>query len=172
MAKVIFQDNFLLMGTNYHEKEANKVMAEIGKKSPYWDKDKDFISDYIKSNFKDIYKYYRVSTKDVEIVREPLNRHDPNAIKVMVNKTFVGYFPADLAKRLIPYVKKSSHYQMEATLTGRGGQYKTLKNDLKTVVTKKKDITYKLRLTILKVDRVSKSKNTGLSESIASWFLN
>lgn len=138
----------------------------------YWDKDKDFISDYIKSNFKDIYKYYRVSTKDVEIVREPLNRHDPNAIKVMVNKTFVGYFPADLAKRLTPYVKKSSHYQMEATLTGRGGQYKTLKNDLKTVVTKKKDITYKLRLTILKVDRVSKSKNAGLLESIASWFLN
>ncbi|HHI5069824.1 TPA: HIRAN domain-containing protein, partial [Streptococcus pyogenes] len=57
-------------------------------------------------------------------------------------------------------------------LTGRGGQYKTLKNDLKTVVTKKKDITYKLRLTILKVDRVSKSKNAGLLESIASWFLN
>lgn len=49
MAKVIFQDNFLLMGTNYHEKEANKVMAEIGIMLLVWILSKIILQDVLNS---------------------------------------------------------------------------------------------------------------------------
>ncbi|WP_161979801.1 HIRAN domain-containing protein [Streptococcus sp. S784/96/1] len=151
--KEVFNSKFRLMGTNYHQEEATVILSMIGKISSKWEKPNQEILEYILSNYKDLYKYYRVTTTNVELVREPTNKHDRNAVKVMVKNIFAGYLPAEIAKQVNNYLKNQKRYQISAKLSGRGGEFKTLSKNLDKVRKTKKEISFELELVIIDTNK-------------------
>lgn len=67
---------------------------------------------------KKIYRYFFI-TEPVQLVPEPTNPHDPNAIMVLINNIHVGYVPKEYCDR----VKKMP---VTASLSAKisGGEYK------------------------------------------------
>ena len=55
----------------------------------------------------------RLARKDIplELVREPNNPYDPNAIKVMVAEWFLGYIRKELASKLAPEIDAGKQYE-------------------------------------------------------------
>ena len=147
---IIFHDSFLLMGTNYHKKEAYEVADFLSGGEHYFGKDNKYLKSYILRTYKTVYKYNKLKTVDVILQREPLNKHDKNAIKVLVNNTFVGYIPAEIARKIASVVKNNK-YRYDAILTGRGGPYKTVDLETEKIVEHKKELSYYLDLTIWKI---------------------
>ncbi|HEM5942350.1 TPA: HIRAN domain-containing protein [Streptococcus suis] len=161
----IYNDSFRLMGTNYHQKEALKIMKKLSKKNNYLTMSDEGIKEYILRTYSNVYEYKYLKTNDVILVREPKNPHDPNAVKVLAGGVFAGYLPADIAKKVNRYVGKSG-YNIEATLHGRGGKFKTLDDTLTKVILDEKEISFRLDLVISKVSIPKKS--TSVVDSIAS----
>lgn len=147
---IIFHDSFLLMGTNYHKKEAYQVADFLSGGEHYFGKDNKYLKSYILRTYKTVYKYNKLKTVDVILQREPLNKHDKNAIKVLVNNTFVGYIPAEIARK-IAFMIQNKKYRYDAILTGRGGPYKTVDLDTEKIIERKKELSYYLDLTIWKI---------------------
>lgn len=146
-SKIIFHDEFLLMGTNYHKKEAEQVANYLSKEEHYFGKTNKELGEYIKKSLRPVYKYNHLKTVEVMLQREPTNPHDKNAVKVLVGDHFVGYLPADIAKRFSSCIGHP-RYRYDALLTGKGGPYKTLDLDTNKVLVRKKDLSYHLDLTI------------------------
>lgn len=48
-----------------------------------------------------------------ELVREPENPHDPNAIQVVIAEYFLGYVPGHIAARLAPEMDSGVKYLAE-----------------------------------------------------------
>ena len=147
---IIFHDSFLLMGTNYHKKEAYQVADFLSGGEHYLGKDNKYLKSYILRTYKTVYKYNKLKTVDVILQREPLNKHDKNAIKVLVNNTFVGYIPAEIARK-IAFMIQNKKYRCDAILTGRGGPYKTVDLDTEKIVEQDKELSYYLELTVWKI---------------------
>lgn len=147
---IIFHDSFLLMGTNYHKKEAYQVADFLSGGEHYFGKDNKYLKSYILKTYKTVYKYNKLKTVDVILQREPLNKHDKNAIKVLVNNTFVGYIPAEIARKIASMIQNKK-YRYDAILTGRGGPYKTVDLDTEKIIERKKELSYYLDLTIWKI---------------------
>ncbi|MDW8680588.1 HIRAN domain-containing protein [Streptococcus suis] len=163
--KEIFNDSFRLMGTNYHQKEALEVMKKLSKKNNYLTMSDEGIKEYILKTYSNVYEYKYLETNDVILVREPKNPHDPNAVKVLAGGLFAGYIPADIAKKVNRYVGKSG-YNIEATLHGRGGKFKTLDDTLTKVVSDEKEISFRLDLVVSKGSIPKKSASS--VDSLAS----
>ena len=147
---IIFHDSFLLMGTNYHKKEAYQVADFLSGGEHYFGKDNKYLKSYILRTYKTVYKYNKLKTVDVILQREPLNKNDKNAIKVLVNNTFVGYIPAEIARK-IAFMIQNKKYRYDAILTGRGGPYKTVDLDTEKIVEQDKELSYYLELTVWKI---------------------
>ena len=148
--KIIFHEDFLLMGTNYHKEEAEIAADFLSEGVHYFGKDNKYLKSYILRTYKTVYKYNKLKTVDVILQREPLNKHDKNAIKVLVNNTFVGYIPAEIARK-IAFMIQNKKYRYDAILTGRGGPYKTVDLDTEKIIERKKELSYYLDLTIWKI---------------------
>lgn len=149
---IIFHDSFLLMGTNYHKKEAYQAAEFLSDGEHYFGKDNKYLKSYILRTYKTVYKYNKLKTVDVILQREPLNKHDKNAIKVLVNNTFVGYIPAEIARK-IAFMVQNKKYRYDAILTGRGGPYKTVDLDTEKILEREKELSYYLDLTIWKTTK-------------------
>lgn len=67
-----------------------------------------------------VYRYWLNNLRTVELVPEPDNPHDPNAIKVMLEGVHVGYVPRDLC--LAVAEKLQQGYMPKVKV--RGGPYK------------------------------------------------
>ena len=145
--KIVFHDDFLLMGTNYHKEEAEAAADFLSEGVHYFGKDNKSLKSYMLETYKPVYKYNKLKTVDVHLLPEPSNPHDKNAIKVLVNNIFVGYLPAVIASQISSYIA-NPNYRYDAILTGRGGPYKTLNVETERVVTREKELTYYLDLTI------------------------
>ena len=145
--KIIFHEDFLLMGTNYHKEEAEIAADFLSEGVHYFGKDNKSLKSYMLETYKPVYKYNKLKTVDVQLLPEPSNPHDKNAVKVLVNNIFVGYIPASIAAQISTYIA-SPNYRYDAILTGRGGPYKTLNIETERVVTREKELTYYLDLTI------------------------
>ena len=145
--KIVFHDDFLLMGTNYHKEEAELAADFLSKGIHYFGKDNKSLKSYMLETYKPVYKYNKLKTVDVHLLPEPSNPHDKNAVKVLVNNIFVGYLPAMIATQVSAYIS-NPNYRYDAILTGRGGPYKTLNIETERVVTHEKELTYYLDLTI------------------------
>ena len=145
--KIVFHDDFLLMGTNYHKEEAELAADFLSEGVHYFGKDNKSLKSYMLETYKPVYKYNKLKTVDVHLFPEPTNPHDKNAIKVLVNNIFVGYLPAMIASQISSYIS-NPNYRYDAILTGRGGPYKTLNIETERVVTCEKELTYYLDLTI------------------------
>lgn len=144
---IVFHDNFLLMGTNYHKEEAEIAADFLSKGVYYFGKDNKSLKSYMLETYKPVYKYNKLKTVDVQLLPEPSNPHDKNAVKVLVNNIFVGYLPAVIASQISSYIA-NPNYRYDAILTGRGGPYKTLNIETERVVSYEKELTYYLDLTI------------------------
>lgn len=145
--KIIFHEDFLLMGTNYHKEEAEIAADFLSEGVHYFGKDNKSLKSYMLETYKPVYKYNKLKTVDVQLLPEPSNPHDKNAVKVLVNNIFVGYLPAVIASQISSYIA-NPNYRYDAILTGRGGPYKTLNIETERVVTREKELTYYLDLTI------------------------
>lgn len=145
--KIIFHEDFLLMGTNYHKEEAEIAADFLSEGVHYFGKDNKSLKSYMLETYKPVYRYNKLKTVDVHLLPEPSNPHDQNAIQVLVNNIFVGYIPASIAAQISTYIA-NPNYRYDAILTGRGGPYKTLNIETERVVTHEKELTYYLDLTI------------------------
>ena len=144
---IVFQEDFLLMGTNYHQEEAEIAADFLSNGVHYFGKDNKSLKSYMLETYKPVYKYNKLKTVDVHLLPEPSNPHDKNAVKVLVNNIFVGYLPAVIASQISSYIA-NPNYRYDTILTGRGGPYKTLNIETERVVTREKELTYYLDLTI------------------------
>ncbi|MDG3146292.1 HIRAN domain-containing protein [Streptococcus suis] len=70
-----------------------------------------------------IFKYEDMSTSDVELIMEPDNQYDPNAIKILIANNFVGYVPAKIAKKINKYLVDDKYFNT-ASAEIVGGPYK------------------------------------------------
>lgn len=145
--KIIFHEDFLLMGTNYHKEEAEIAADFLSEGVHYFGKDNKSLKSYMLETYKPVYKYNKLKTVDVHLLPEPSNPHDQNAIQVLVNNIFVGYIPASIAAQISTYIA-NPNYRYDAILTGRGGPYKTLNIETEKVISREKELTYYLDLTI------------------------
>lgn len=145
--KVIYNDSFKLMGTNYHQQEALAILKKFSKENHYIKMSDDSIREYILKTGKAVYKYHYLESTEVTLVRDPKNPHDSNAIKVFLGELFAGFVPSDVAQKINRYLENSA-YSYQATLQGTGGEYKTLNQNLNKVVWANKDISFYLDLVI------------------------
>lgn len=145
--KIIFHEDFLLMGTNYHKEEAEIAADFLSGGIHYFGKDNKSLKSYMLETYKPVYKYNKLKTVDVHLLPEPSNPHDQNAIQVLVNNIFVGYIPASIAAQISTYIA-NPNYRYDAILTGRGGPYKTLNIETERVISRESDLTYYLDLTL------------------------
>lgn len=145
--KIIFHEDFLLMGTNYHKEEAEIAADFLSKGVHYFGKDNKSLKSYMLETYKPVYKYNKLKTVDVHLLPEPSNPHDQNAIQVLVNNIFVGYIPASIAAQISTYIA-NPNYRYDAILTGRGGPYKTLNIETERVISRESELTYYLDLTV------------------------
>ena len=145
--KIIFHEDFLLMGTNYHKEEAEIAADFLSEGVHYFGKDNKSLKSYMLETYKPVYKYNKLKTVDVHLLPEPSNPHDQNAIQVLVNNIFVGYIPASIAAQILTYIA-NPNYRYDAILTGRGGPYKTLNIETERVISREKELTYYLDLIV------------------------
>ena len=145
--KIIFHEDFLLMGTNYHKEEAEIAADFLSEGVHYFGKDNKSLKSYMLETYKPVYKYNKLKTVDVHLLPEPSNPHDQNAIQVLVNNIFVGYIPASIAAQISTYIA-NPNYRYDAILIGRGGPYKTLNIETERVISRESDLTYYLDLTV------------------------
>ena len=70
----------------------------------------------------DYFWYEIVKTKNFELIPEPTNQVDPNAIKVMVEGYFVGYIDRRYNRGLKKYINNSD-YIITGEVVGTGGSF-------------------------------------------------
>ena len=115
-ASSIEEETFELPGTRYHKASIAKV-ANI---NPDWRKTCKTLINEEKGNQK-IYRFMK-TTKKAELVQEPDNPHDKNAVMVLVDGENVGYISADENLHVIELMKSNVIEDVSATITG--GSYK------------------------------------------------
>ncbi|WP_421432290.1 HIRAN domain-containing protein [Streptococcus suis] len=95
-----------------------------------------------------IFKYEDMSTSNVELVAEPDNQYDPNAIKILILDHFVGYVPAKIAKKINKYIVDDQYFDT-AYAEIVGGPYKEFDYIEDKVVTNNDlDVGFEISLTI------------------------
>lgn len=119
--------SFEVAGLFAHENEAKEIMSE----NPYLKKAKKVEGS----------KIFVLAPFEAfcDIVPEPGNPHDPNAMKVMVDGHHLGYIPTYMQERVVQRLKAGQH----ASVKLLGGNYRiyedgewvTYKNSLKGTVT-------------------------------------
>ena len=110
------EESFDLPGTHYHKASIAKV-ADI---NPDWRKTCKALINAGKEN-KKIYRFLR-TTKKAELVKEPDNPHDKNAVMVLVDGEKVGYISADENLHVIDIMDSGAIEEVSATISG--GSYK------------------------------------------------
>lgn len=90
-----------------------------------------FKNDYYTYSKKDLVDYgiidervykYEIYTGVAELVPEPENPHDPQAIKVIVDSTHIGYIKAGSCARVHKLLREDSIEKVEVEI--KGGEYK------------------------------------------------
>ncbi|HEK9571182.1 TPA: HIRAN domain-containing protein, partial [Streptococcus equi subsp. equi] len=113
-----------------------------------------------------IYKYNYLKSNEVKLVREPNNKHDQNAVKILVKNIFIGYIPHEIAKEINRYLKNKK-YNYDASISIYGGPYKTIDMDL-DIIEHQLNINCDIALCILSNTSKSKSKNITFTDAIAA----
>lgn len=101
----------------YHYKDSVMSLANT---NPDWDKSPR------ENNGRRIYRYY-FTNKPVTLVPESQNKHDPNAVMVMIADRKVGYVPASDALRIKNLILKDQIEYLSAFV--HGGEYKGVAPD-------------------------------------------
>lgn len=108
---------FRIAGTQYYEKD---FVEQLGKRDP----DYDCSASELKEAYYDgdkIYEYDFSGLK-AELIPEPDNEHDPNAVKVVANGVQVGYIKKGSCTRVKNLMKLSDFAGVDVSISG--GKYK------------------------------------------------
>lgn len=112
------QETFEIPGAYYHRTS----IAKVATPNPDWRKNCKSLIKAGKANQK-IYRFER-TTKTAELVEEPNNPHDKNAVMVIVDGEKIGYIGADENLHVKSILKSKTIKSISATITG--GEYKTI----------------------------------------------
>lgn len=112
------QETFEIPGAYYHRTS----IAKVANPNPDWKKTCKSLIKAGKANQK-IYRFER-TTKAAELVEEPNNPHDKNAVMVIVDGEKIGYIGADENLHVKSILKSKTVKSISATITG--GEYKTI----------------------------------------------
>lgn len=77
----------------------------------------------IDSDLYDVYEY-NFKTGKTELIPEPTNQYDPNAIKVLIDGKHVGYIKKGSCKHVLNLINQNRIVNIESII--KGGNYKTL----------------------------------------------
>ena len=114
------EKNYNVTGVNHYVKNIMK----LGLKNYDFKLSKnDMIDECLEGR---IYEYDFYPTK-VELVPEPDNEYDPNAVKVIVDNVLVGYIKAGSCKHILNIINSNRIEKIECTI--KGGKYKYLGYD-------------------------------------------
>lgn len=119
------QEDFNLAGSYYCKTAISKVAIP----NPDWRKTCKALVNAGKDSQK-IYRFCR-TTKAAELVEEPSNSHDPNAVMVTVEGEKVGYISADEALHVKEIMRQHCLKSVTAVITG--GEYKTITPDAEMI---------------------------------------
>ncbi|MDY3824160.1 MAG: HIRAN domain-containing protein [Streptococcus sp.] len=103
-----------------------------------------------------IYEFEPVSTSNVQLVPEPDNPYDENALKVVVEGIFIGYVSKGYAKQLQKYVNNES-FSVDCLATFSGGKHKSLSWEYTRVQNGEKALTCKLEIKVKKMSKKNQS---------------
>lgn len=151
----MYKANFKINGTSFKKKEVNKAIKFIDEETPFEKygglKNKE-IEEYGKT-----YKYESFFTTNFQLIPEPLNEFDPNAIRVLINDYHVGYVPKEISLELQPLlINKNINYKTKGMVSIIGGPYKDFDYLEDKVVTIKNDFGFEVNLTLLDKDLLKK----------------
>lgn len=76
----------------------------------------------IAADLSEVYEY-NFKTRKTELIPEPTNPHDPNAIKVLIDGKHVGYIKKGSCKHILNLINQNRIEKIESTIGG--GKYKT-----------------------------------------------
>lgn len=114
------KEDFYIAGMSYQENN----MQHLCILNPDWQKSTESLVD--PDHDVRIYKYTFVN-KPVELVPEPTNPHDPNAVKVVVAGKHIGYISADENIHVLEILKYTRIIYISCFF--RGGESKTIYSD-------------------------------------------
>ena len=118
--------NFAVAGVYYHEKD---IIEGLMDENPEYDLTKKEIEE---DGLEDTYLYkYSVAFADVDLVPEPDNQYDPNAIKVVADGVLVGYVPAKKTKAVRKIMNEKEIVKAQCQIYG--GDYKVLNYDSSSI---------------------------------------
>ena len=125
--------NFAVAGVRYHEDE---IIEGLMDENPDYELTKKEIEeDGLEDTF--LYKY-SVAFADVDLVPEPDNQYDPNAIKVIADGVLVGYVPSRKTKSVRKIMDEKEIVKAQCQIYG--GDYKVLNYDSSSIRTGSTDL--------------------------------
>lgn len=107
---------FNVVGINYRIDDVMKLATPMKK----WFMSNDQIAQ--KYGTKPIYRYY-FTNEPIQLIPDPNNPHDSNAIMVLINNIHVGYVPKENCI-LVKSMLNSNQYNISAKFSG--GEYKII----------------------------------------------
>lgn len=132
--------NYNVTGISHYESN----ILKLAQKNPLYDLSKKEIAAR-KIYDKDIFEYI-FSPQKTELVPEPMNPHDPNAIKVMVGGYLVGYIKAGACSKILKLINENKISSIESKISG--GNYKMYWNDGTSLQVEKGKKSYSVKISI------------------------
>lgn len=111
-------ENHHVAGTSHYQRE----LESLGEENPAYEYSKE---ELVEEGYEDekVY-YYDFSPNTVELVEEPENAYDPNAIKVIVDGVHIGYIKRGSCAHVKQLLHSGKITKISAEI--RGGKYKFL----------------------------------------------
>lgn len=142
----IYEIEIPVKGVTFHEQAVKNACNAIAYYNNVIDKD-DYYGARTYSQIKDdlismeqqrghayIYKYDGMTFSDIELIPEPDNRKDPNAIKIVIFGYHVGYVPKEKTLFLKRYMN-NNNYIINKVGKIVGGPFKELNHNTNRVIT-------------------------------------
>lgn len=112
---------FSVVGTSYHMDSFNQVLKQVARLNPDFKKDKRALRKEGKEGVT-IYEYL-FTNAPAELVPEPDNEFDSNAVRVDVNGLCVGYIKKGACSRVKNLLKNKEIISIEAKFFGGKSKY-------------------------------------------------
>jgi len=119
--KTLKTKDFFVVGTYYHQKEISKLTVA---NKDYKSKASTLIEQ--EKTMQRIFQYTFIN-KPVKLVPEPNNKHDKNAVKVIIAGEHVGYIKREECSQVKNIIKNKEIKYISAFISG--GKYKIVNND-------------------------------------------
>lgn len=119
-------------------------ILKLAKNNPLYDLSK---KDIIAKKIDGCIYQYKFNPQKTELLPEPNNPHDPNAIKVMIDGQHVGYIKAGSCTRILKLIKEDRIARIESKIGG--GNYKMYWNDGISVNAEKGKNNFNVRISII-----------------------